>query len=401
LFHGIFIVPHARTAYRRAAAACAMMAHEMRILILSASVGAGHVRAAEAVEAALRLTGAPVVIANYDVLALMPPAFRRVYRDGYFKMVARAPNVVGWLYDATDKPFHQDLVLSRIERAGATRLLKKVREYDADVAICTHFLPTALIDRERRKGRCRARIITVVTDFEVHGMWLSAPSDHYFVATGEARAHLEALGIAPAAISVSGIPTHPVFAQTKDPLAMRRKHGWREDLPAILVSAGGFGAGNARRMLESLMTASVRAQIVAVCGKNPALAASLEKLVARRSADALPAIKVVGFTTEMDEFMAAADLMIGKPGGLTTSESLIKGLGWVVANPIPGQEEKNAIYLLEHGAGVWCDNLYTLAYKVRSILEEPGRLETMRRNALRLARPDAGERIARFATRDF
>ena len=101
-----------------------MMAHEMRILILSASVGAGHVRAAEAVEAALERIGVPVTIANYDVLALMPAAFRRVYRDGYFKMVARAPNVVGWLYDATDKPFHQDRVLSRIERAGAARLLK-------------------------------------------------------------------------------------------------------------------------------------------------------------------------------------------------------------------------------------------------------------------------------------
>src|SRR6266481_4826929 len=210
----------------------------------------------------------------------MPPPFRKVYRDGYFEMVAGTPRILGWLYDATDKPFHQDRVLRRIERLGATRLLKRIHEFDPDVAICTHFLPTALLDRERRHGRCRARIITVVTDFEVHGMWLSAPSDHYFVATGEARAHLEVLGIAPSAITVSGIPTHPVFAQTKDRLAMRRKHGWREDLAAILVSAGGFGAGNARRMLESLMKAGLPAQIVAVCGKNPALAASLEKLVA-------------------------------------------------------------------------------------------------------------------------
>jgi processive 1,2-diacylglycerol beta-glucosyltransferase len=100
----------------------------------------------------------------------------------------------------------------------------------------------------------------------------------------------------------------------------------------------------------------------------------------------------------MDEFMAAADLMIGKPGGLTTSESLIKGLGWVVVNPIPGQEEKNAIYLLEQGVGVWSDNLYTLAFKVGSLLEEPGRLEAMQKKALRIARPDAGSVIARFAT---
>jgi len=371
----------------------------MRILILSASVGAGHVRAAEAVEAALRRTGAPVTVENYDVLSFMPAAFRRVYRDGYFKMVAREPKLVGWLYDATDKPFHGNRVQLRVERAGAARLLKKIRDFDPDIAVCTHFLPAALLDRERRKGRCRAQIVTVVTDFEVHGMWLSAPSDHYFVAAEEARAHLESLGIASSKITVSGIPTDPMFAEPKDRRAMRRKHGWREDLPTILVSAGGFGAGNAGRMLESLVAARLPAQIVAVCGKNPGLKAALEKIVARRKPGALPVVKVVGFTTEMDEYMAAADLMIGKPGGLTTSESLIKGLGWVVVNPIPGQEEKNAIYLLEHGVGVWCDNLHTLAFKVRSVLDESGRLETMRSNALRLGRPDAGSIIARFVVR--
>jgi processive 1,2-diacylglycerol beta-glucosyltransferase len=372
------------------------MAHDLRVLILSASVGAGHVRAAEAVEAALERSGAPVTIANHDVLAFMPSAFRKVYRDGYFEMVARAPRLLGWLYDATDKPFHKDRVRLKLEQAGAARLLKTIREFDPDIAICTHFLPTALLDRERRHGRCRARIVTVVTDFEVHGMWLSAPSDHYFVATEEARAHLESLGIAPQTITASGIPTHPVFGEKKDRMAMRRKHGWHPDLPAILVSAGGFGAGNAARMVESLMDSGVAAQIIAVCGKSAPLKASMEKIAAGRPADALPAMKAVGFTTEMDELMAAADLMIGKPGGLTSSESLIKGLAWVVVNPIPGQEEKNAIYLLEHGAGVWCDNLHTLAFKVRSILEEPGRLEAMRKSALRLGRPDAGAVIARF-----
>ena len=367
----------------------------MRILILSASVGAGHVRAAEAVEAALRQNGAPVTIANYDVLSFMPAAFRKVYRDGYFKMVARAPRLVGWLYEATDKPFHKDQVRLKVEQAGAARLLKKIRAFDPDIAVCTHFLPTALLDRERRKGRCDSRIVTVVTDFEVHGLWLSAPSDHYFVATDEARAHLESLGIPSSTITVSLAFRRIRYSlNEKTGRAMRRKHGWQEDLPAILVSAGGFGAGNAGRMLESLVASKLPAQIVAVCGKNPALKAALDKIAARGLTGALPVVKVVGFTTEMDEYMAAADLMIGKPGGLTTSESLIKGLGWVIVNPIPGQEEKNAIYLLEHGAGVWCDNLHTLAFKVRSVLEEPGRLETMRTNALRLGRPDAGATIA-------
>src|SRR5581483_12362 len=251
---------------------------------------------------------------------------------------------------------------------------------------------------ERRRGRCRAGIVTVVTDFAVHGLWLSAPSDHYFVATEEAKAHLESLGIESSKITASGIPTHPVFAERKDRIAMRRKHGWREDLPAILVSAGGFGVENASRMLEALVASRLAVQILAVCGKNARLRSTLEKIGARRKPGALPEVKIVGFTTDIDEYMAAADLMIGKPGGLTTSESLIKGLGWVIVNPIPGQEERNAIYLLEHGAGVWCDNLHTLAFKVRSVLEEPGRLESMRANAARLARPDASAIIARFIT---
>jgi processive 1,2-diacylglycerol beta-glucosyltransferase len=151
-------------------------------------------------------------------------------------------------------------------------------------------------------------------------------------------------------------------------------------------------------MVETLMDAKLAAQIIAVCGKGAALKASIEEIAERRRGQELPVLKAVGFTTEMDELMTAADLMIGKPGGLTTSESLIKGLAWVVVNPIPGQEEKNAIYLLEQGVGVWSDNLHTLGFKVRSVLEQPGRLAAMRQNALRVAHPDAGAVIARFAT---
>jgi processive 1,2-diacylglycerol beta-glucosyltransferase len=329
----------------------------------------------------------------------MSPAFRKVYSDGYFEMVKRAPQLLGWLYEATDKPFHKDRLRQKLEQAGAMRLLKKIREFDPDVAVCTHFLPTAMLNRERRKRRCRARILTVVTDFEVHGMWLATPSDHYFVATDEAKAHLQSLGIVPSAVTVSGIPTHPLFVEKKDQAQLRQKLGWREDLPAMLVSAGGFGAGNAERMVEALMDAELRTQIVAVCGKSAALKSSIEKIASRRKGQDLPVLKAIGFTTQMDELMAAADLMIGKPGGLTTSESLIKGLGWVVVNPIPGQEEKNAIYLLEQGVGVWSDNLHTLGFKVRSLLEQPGRLEAMRKNALRVARPDAASVVARFVLR--
>lgn len=359
----------------------------MRILILSASVGAGHLRAAEAIEAQLRQRHPEAQVASFDVLSLMPQAFGRLYRDAYLEMVGRAPELLGWIYGATDKPFRKDPVRWKLEQAGAIRLLKEIRAFDPDVAVCTHFLPGSLLERERRKGRWRARIVTVVTDFDVHGLWLGTPSDHYCVATGEARFHLEALGIAPEAVSVTGIPTHPVFREPKDRAAMRSKHGLRGDLPVLLVSAGGFGAGNAERMVERLVSAEVAAQIVAVCGRSREMKTALEAIDS-------PLLRVIGYTTEMDEWMTAADLMLGKPGGLTTSESLIKGLGWIIVNPIPGQEERNAIYLLENGVGVWCNNLHTLGYKVRTLIEEPGRLAGMRARALQLAKPDAAAAIA-------
>jgi processive 1,2-diacylglycerol beta-glucosyltransferase len=352
-------------------------------------VGAGHVRAAQALELELRRAAPTATIAHHDVLTLMPPAFGRVYRDGYFDLVARAPQLLGWLYDATDKPFHKKRLQQDIERVSAVKLLKMIREFDADIAVCTHFLAPALLQRERRKGRGRARIVTVVTDFEIHGMWLGAESDHYFVATEEARTHLEALGVAPATITVSGIPTHPVFAENKDQAAMRRKYGLQEDIPTILVSPGGFDTANARRLLDALTGADLPAQIIAACGRNLGLHAAIDEATGGN-----PLVKTVGFTTDMDEYMAASDLMIGKPGGLTTSESLVKGLAWVVVNPIPGQEERNAIYLLENGAGVWCNNLHTLPFKVRTVLREPSRLQAMRASSLRLGRPDAGAVIA-------
>ena len=366
----------------------------MRILILSASVGAGHVRAAQAVEGALRAVDSTSTIEHWDILSYTNSAFRKVYRDGYFKMVGRAPHLLGWLYDRTDRPFQPNRMEQRVERANVRPFLDAVRAFDPDLAICTHFLPATLLERERRKGRIRARIATVVTDFEIHGLWLAAPSDHYFVTTQEARAHLLSLGVSPSAITVSGIPTDPLFSIPRDRREMRAKHGWHPELPALLVSAGGFGAGNGTRLVEALVAAELPAQIIAVCGKSAPLRTAIESAAAGRQEGSLPLVRAIGFTTEMHELMAAADLMIGKPGGLTTSESLIQGLGWVVVQPIPGQEEKNATYLLEQGVGVWCANLHTLAFKVRAVLEEPGRLAAMQANARRIACPDAAKIVA-------
>jgi processive 1,2-diacylglycerol beta-glucosyltransferase len=223
-----------------------------------------------------------------------------------------------------------------------------------------------------------------VTDFDVHALWLCRHYEQYFVALDETRAHLEKLGIPPNKLTVTGIPIDPVFALEKDKREMRLKHGLAPDKITILVSAGGFGVGKIEDLWTCLSEIQNDAQVLVLCGRNEELRKKLAKLGARNS---------IGYTTQMDELMSASDILLGKPGGLTTSEALAKGLAFVIVNPIPGQEERNSDHLLEEGVAIRCNNLPVLAYKVGQLLNDGERLARMQNHARRLGRPNAARDI--------
>jgi processive 1,2-diacylglycerol beta-glucosyltransferase len=170
---------------------------------------------------------------------------------------------------------------------------------------------------------------------------------------------------------------------------MRLKHGLWQDRTTILVSAGGFGVGPVEHLITALLNLKHEAQIVAVCGKSEELKLKLEQIAGRIPAGSRVTVQVTGYTTAMDEYMAAADIMVGKTGGLTTSEALARDLIMVVVNPIPGQEERNADHLLEEGAALRCNNLPTIAYKIDCLLDDPARMAAMQKNIRRIARPRA------------
>jgi len=175
---------------------------------------------------------------------------------------------------------------------------------------------------------------------------------------------------------------------------MREKYRLEKDKLTILVSAGGFGVGNIEHLLYALSDLKTPAQVLAICGRNEELKAKLEKLSAEKLNNEKITFKPVGYTTAMDEYMSAADLIVGKPGGLTTSEALAKNLIFVVVNPIPGQEERNSDHLLEKGCAIRCNNLPTLAYKIDALVKDETRFELMKQNVLRFARPNASNEIA-------
>jgi processive 1,2-diacylglycerol beta-glucosyltransferase len=366
-----------------------------KILFLSASAGAGHVRAAEALEQAFkqRKDSENFEVHHFDVLNYTNKLFRHLYSKAYIDLVNKMPEVPGWVYDKLDKPWKNERRRLALDKLNTRPFVKLLREYQPDLIVCTHFLPAEIVSWLKAKERLASRQVIVVTDFDVHAMWLVHHYERYFVALEEARVYLEVLGIPAEKITVSGIPIDPVFAVKKDKQEMRAKHGLEPDRTTILLSAGGFGVGSVDALVHSLMTLQHRAQVVAICGRNEELKQRLSKLAARAKPDANVLLKPFGYTKEMDELMTASDIVLGKPGGLTTSEALAKGLVFVIVNPIPGQEERNSDHLLEGAAAIRCNNLPTLSYKLDRLLADPQRFKSMQANARRMGHPNAAKEI--------
>lgn len=352
-------------------------------------------RAADAVERAISLVAPDCEVRNVDVLEYTNPLFRRLYGKAYIDMVQSMPGVLGWMYDTLDKPWENErrrLALDRLNTRPLVSLLKRERP---DVAVCTHFLPSEIISWLTAKGKIDFPQAIVVTDFDAHAMWLCRNYSRYFVALDETRVHLERIGIAADRIDVSGIPIDPVFEIAKDKIEMRRKFGLDADRLTIIVSAGGFGVGKIEPLLRALGELRTPAQVIAVCGRNEALRRELEVLARNELDSGNVRFFPIGFTTQMDEYMSASDIIVGKPGGLTTAESLAKGLIFCIVNPIPGQEERNSDHLLENGCAIKCNNLSVLAHKIDKLASDRERFGAMKHNVARFARPDAARRIAR------
>lgn len=365
-----------------------------RILVLSASVGAGHLRAAQAVELALRQRLPDAVVENRDVLDFSTAAFRRVYARSYLDLVNRAPHFLGYVYDLMDQPSrsgrqHGDKLRLAFEKLHLKAFSRFLRKSPPDLVINTHFLPAEIIASLRRAGKLQAPQVTVCTDFETHRLWVNQPCDHYFTATEEGARYLHHLGVPLQDITATGIPIHPAFQEPHDRSALLLKHQLASDRPVVLQMAGGFGVGPIEQLYRALLEVEVPLQAVVVAGRNEKVLENLKSVVP----PARHRVQLLGFTDQIAELMAVADLVVSKPGGLTTSEALTQGAVMVIVNPTPGQETRNSDFLLENGAAIKANALGTLAYKITTLLRDREKLQRLRARALALGRPRAAQEV--------
>jgi processive 1,2-diacylglycerol beta-glucosyltransferase len=360
------------------------------LLILSVSAGAGHVRAAQAVEAAAK--AAHLKATHIDLLTLVPRQFRKLYGEQYIKLVDKLPELWSYLYAKTDRPSRDSWIgkLKRsIEKLNTRKLSAEIARLKPDVILCTHFLPAELLSQQKAKGKLLPPLWVQVTDFDVHALWVHEHVDRYCVASDEVAYRLADRGVPHGRITVTGIPVMPQFSAPLERTVCAAELGANPEIFTALMMAGGAGVGALDELATRLLELPGNQQLIALAGRNAELLAKLRKLAKLHPGKLFP----LGFTTTVERVMTVADLVITKPGGLSVSECLAKGKPMLLVSPIPGQEERNADYLLEAGAAVKAVDAATLEFKFGRLLADPGRLRAMGEAAHRIGRPDAAREV--------
>lgn len=359
-----------------------------KILLLSVSAGAGHVRAAEAIRSRASIDHPDLTVMHLDVMDYVAAGFRALYTDCYLRLVNKYPEVWRYLYQISNvaEPAGAVQKLRRaIERLNTRALMKEIAVFAPHAIICTHFLPAELLSRLVRKERLSCPVWVQVTDFDLHKMWVHEHVTGYFAASEEVAVRMRTQGIAAHKIRVTGIPIMPAFAENLSREECAKQFRLDPAKTTVMLMSGGAGLGRMDDIARSLLELRSDFQLIVIAGKNVEALEALQKMCVRYPGRLLP----MGFTDQIAQLMACADLVVTKPGGLTTSECLAMGLPMIVNAPIPGQEERNADYLLEEGVALKALDGVALEYRVRRLLEEPDALAAMRSRAKRLGRPNA------------
>ncbi|WP_026369616.1 MGDG synthase family glycosyltransferase [Kallotenue papyrolyticum] len=361
-----------------------------RVLILHASVGSGHKRAAEALAAAFARR-MPGQVRVEDVLDYTNPLFREAYAHSYLRLTDKLPGLWGYVYEQTDRDlFRFTTEIRALVDAIWTRGLRRLlRSYQPNVVVCTHFLPVEVLSRHKSRAHLRQPLYCVLTDYSAHAFWAYRDVDRYFVATEETRRELVERGVPAGAIQVTGIPVHPDVTEPKERAACRRQLGYDAETPLIVLFGGGLDPNRVRVIISGLLQRQFAATLVVVAGRNRGLLQELHDLTGN---ERLRLVKL-GFIDYVDDLVVAADLVITKAGGLTVSEVLARGRPMIIIDPIPGQEESNADYLVSVGAAAGIRLPQHVPFAITQLLSDAERLATMSHDATRAARPRAALEI--------
>ena len=370
----------------------------MKIIIFYASYGGGHLNAAKSINEYILENYKNVDIELIDCMKYINKTIEKVTTSAYNEMAKKAPWAWGKIYaDSQKGPLAH--LSSRSNKIMAIKLLKLLREKNADLIISTHPFGSQMCSYLKRKGKINSKIATIMTDFAPHDQWLvgSDFTDYFFVAHDKMKQYLINKNIPEEKIFPTGIPISTRFTKKYDKEKLLKEFNLQPGKQTILFFGGGeYGLGKSKtfNIFENLIQSNENMQIIAISGKNPEMKKEFENIIEKYNKS--NCVKLLSYTNKVPELMSISDLVVTKPGGLTTSESLASHLPMVIINPIPGQEKENAEFLENHGIAVWIKNSNESKMIFELLLSNKEKLEDMKKNTSILAKPFSTAEICKI-----
>ena len=369
-----------------------------KVIIFYASYGGGHLNAAKSIQECIINNYKDINVELIDCMKYVNITIEKITTAAYREMAKKAPWAWGRIYaDSQKGPLAH--ISSRSNKIMAIKLLKLLREKDPDLIISTHPFGSQMCSYLKRKQKITSKIATIMTDFAPHDQWLigNEYTDYYFVAHNKMKEYLISKNIDENKIYDTGIPISNRFLLNYNKNDILSELKFTPDKKTILFFGGGeFGLGKTKtvEIFECFVKLFPDIQIIAVAGKNEKMETAFSKIVEEEKRE--DSIRVLEFTNKVPEFMSVCDLVVTKPGGLTTSESLASKLPMVIINPIPGQEEENAQFLEENGIAIWIKKSDDPYEKLQNLFSDSKLLPTMKENTEKLSKKYSTQNICKI-----
>lgn len=370
----------------------------MKVMILSVTAGFGHHATAKALGDELMARGTEV--RTLDVYEYINRAVKGTIDKGYLFSSKHTKDLYRLVYALAENHGNSYFstpisIIHIINALGASKFARIITDFNPDVLVCTHIFAAQLVNEIKKRGLLTTTTIGIITDYTIHPYWENVPLIEYVVTASELLHH-RALkrGIEPDRLLHFGIPIHPKFSQPLTREEACRALDIDPNRPTILMMGGSMGYSNNRKLIRSLSTIGMAFQLLIVCGNNKRQHHDLMNLLETYSGPCT--LRPYGFVNNVEVMMSAADCIITKPGGLTVSEALTKNLPMILANPIPGHEERNVEFLMNNGMAMLATKTFPVDEAVYHLFTNAMRLQSMRETMRAIAHPDATERLCRF-----
>ncbi len=363
-----------------------------RIVLMYISEVSGHRNAALAIEKALKILEPEAEITNINAFNYTNPLAEKIVNSIYMGIIKVAPGIWDYLYDNPKVVKRLEKAKQNVHKNNSPKLKRLFDRLKPDLVVCTQAFPCGMVAYYKKKYELNLPLVAVLTDYVPHSYWVYDAVDYYITPSDDVSSRLIKKGIPVEKVKALGIPFDPKFNENLDKGALLKKYKLSCDISTILIMGGGQGLGPIKTIVKSLEKVKGDIQEIVVTGTNKKLYNSLKRKIKKYKKK----IILFGYTQSINELMYISDLVVSKPGGVTTSEVLAKGKPMIIIKPLPGQEANNTAYLTQKGAAVKIEDPHEIHLFIEDLIKNPHKLNHLCERARQISKPNSSMDIARL-----